>query len=172
MLLKCIAKCLDFSVVNLPAKLEGSPLDRGKFQIKSNVYPKQNPGNVAAYFVSWRPSDLVSLITQVDDAEGIHHSSGIRLQVIQPVQQEPAAQPAVANTRGHLFTGTERLHPSQGDDWQVYLQLSGLACLSAVIHAYEIPALASKQRITLVKYSVLTVKNGGTLSVSNILDCI
>ena len=53
---------------------------------------------------------------QADDSEGVHHSAGVRLQVVQSVQQEPARQSAVADTRGHLVAGAERFHSPAGHD--------------------------------------------------------
>jgi len=56
---------------------------------------------------------------QADDTEGVHHSSGVRLQVIQSVQQESSRQSALTNSRRNLIAGTERFHSSSSHDWQV-----------------------------------------------------
>jgi len=62
---------------------------------------------------------LVPCDWQFDDPEGVHHSAGVRLQVVQPLQQEPPGQSALADTRGHLVAGTERVHSTQSVDRQV-----------------------------------------------------
>jgi len=78
---------------------------------------------------------------QFDDTEGVHHSSGVRLQVVQLVQQESSRQSTVADTWRHLIPRTERLNTTTSDDWQatiivlfddiVYRDICVFTCINA-----------------------------------------